>query len=156
MLKALGTAFAARGLRLQCTQKVGACSPLFGQCSTRCECMRRCLQTCDACTREEVRPLSLRRIISHGKIIGVSCKPPRHANACSGLKETTGLVGLEVDPEARTNLLAASQQVLEAVAEKIPQEAQYRANVEATMEHWIEKVGTCQRFDCGRQPHLTP
>jgi predicted KAP-like P-loop ATPase len=56
------------------------------------------------------------------------------------LKETTGLVGLEVDPEARTNLLAASQQVLAAVAEKIPEEAQYRANVEATMEHWIEKV----------------
>lgn len=59
---------------------------------------------------------------------------------CRGLKETTGLVGLEVDPEARSNVLAASQQVLAAVAEKIPAEAQYRANVEATMEHWIEKV----------------
>ena len=59
---------------------------------------------------------------------------------CRGLKETTGLVGLEVDPEARSNVLAASQQVLAAVAEKIPKEAQYRANVEATMEHWIEKV----------------
>ena len=49
-------------------------------------------------------------------------------------------MGLEVDPEARSNVLAASQQVLAAVAEKIPKEAQYRANVEATMEHWIEKV----------------
>jgi ETC complex I subunit conserved region len=62
------------------------------------------------------------------------------ASSCRGLKETTGLVGLEVDPEARSNVLAASQQVLAAVAEKIPKEAQYRANVEATMEHWIEKV----------------
>lgn len=73
--------------------------------------------------------------------------PPPHATpfpitACRGLKETTGLVGLEVDPEARANLLAASQEVLAAVAEKIPKEAQYRANVEATMEHWIEKVRT--------------
>jgi ETC complex I subunit conserved region len=73
-------------------------------------------------------------------------RPLRRANRCivadryRGLKETTGLVGLEVDPEARSNVLAASQQVLAAVAEKIPKEAQYRANVEATMEHWIEKV----------------
>jgi ETC complex I subunit conserved region len=62
------------------------------------------------------------------------------ASSCRGLKETTGLVGLEVDPEARSNVLTVSQQVLAAVAEKIPKEAQYRANVEATMEHWIEKV----------------
>lgn len=49
-------------------------------------------------------------------------------------------MGLEVEPEARANLLAVSQEVLAAVAEKIPSDAQYRANVEATMEHWIEKV----------------
>lgn len=49
-------------------------------------------------------------------------------------------MGVEVDPEARANLLAASQQVLAAVAEKIPVEAQYRLNVESTFEHWIEQV----------------
>lgn len=68
---------------------------------------------------------------------------PAHMSllTCRGLKETTGLVGLEVDPEARANLLTASEQVLAAVREKVPAEAQYRANVEATFEHWIDKVG---------------
>jgi NADH dehydrogenase (ubiquinone) 1 alpha subcomplex subunit 5 len=92
MLKALSKAFAARALRVQATQQLGACSALFGQTNIR------------------------------------------------GLKETTGIVGVEVDPEARANLLAASQQVLAVVAEKIPAEAQYRLNVEATFEHWIEQL----------------
>ena len=65
---------------------------------------------------------------------------PKRMRLCRGLKETTGIVGVEVDPEARSNLLSASQAVLASVAEKIPAEAQYRSNVEATFEHWIEQV----------------
>lgn len=49
-------------------------------------------------------------------------------------------MGLEVDPEARASLLAASEAVLAAVREKVPAEAQYRANVEATFQHWVDKV----------------
>lgn len=74
------------------------------------------------------------------------CQPVLHARR--GLKETTGIVGVEVDPEARANLLAASQSVLAAVKEKIPAEAQYRLNVEATFEHWIEQVRIAGHSQC--------
>lgn len=57
-----------------------------------------------------------------------------------GLKETTGLVGLAVDPHARESLMAASRAVLVSVAAKIPKEAQYRENVEATFRIWLNTV----------------
>ena len=58
-----------------------------------------------------------------------------------GLKETTGIVGLPVDPDARSNLLSASQAVLAAVQEKVPAEARYRADVESTFNYWLDQVG---------------
>ena len=58
-----------------------------------------------------------------------------------GLKETTGIVGLPVDPDARSNLLSASQAVLAAVQEKVPTEARYRADIESTFNYWLDQVG---------------
>ncbi len=49
-------------------------------------------------------------------------------------------MGLAVDPQARENLMAASRAVLESVAAKIPKEAQYRENVEATFRIWLNMV----------------
>mmetsp|Transcript_12312 Transcript_12312/g.37066 ORF Transcript_12312/g.37066 Transcript_12312/m.37066 type:complete len:162 (+) Transcript_12312:144-629(+) len=55
-----------------------------------------------------------------------------------GLKETTGLVGVPVDPNARENLLKASQRVLDAVATRIPTEAYYRFTVEEVFNYWVD------------------
>ena len=49
-------------------------------------------------------------------------------------------MGLAVDPHARENLMVTSRAVLESVAAKIPKEAQYRENVEATFRIWLKTV----------------
>lgn len=61
-----------------------------------------------------------------------------------GLKETTGLVGLAVDPNGRANLLAVSQNVLKTVAEKIPEGVYYRRTVEGIFNHWIKEIKSPQ------------
>lgn len=52
-----------------------------------------------------------------------------------GLKETTGIVGLAVHPEARKNLKSRMEEVLRRVQELIPEHAEYRKVVEATMNY---------------------
>jgi len=51
-----------------------------------------------------------------------------NANYMSTYKTSTGLVGLLADPDGKANLIAASENVLQAV-KKIP-DCQYRTNVE--------------------------
>lgn len=55
-----------------------------------------------------------------------------------GLKLDTGIVGLSVVPNAREVLKDRLNSVLEAVAQHIPEEAEYRRVVEATMKHRCE------------------
>lgn len=55
-------------------------------------------------------------------------------NVVRGLKETTGIVGLPVDPNARDNLKIKLREVLEAVT-IIPEDAEYRKVVEKTIKH---------------------
>ena len=58
-------------------------------------------------------------------------------------KTSTGLVGLEVDPEGKTTLLNLSGDVLESV-KKIPEHSEYRKNV----EKWFNYISTeCSKTD---------
>jgi hypothetical protein len=52
-----------------------------------------------------------------------------------GVKVDTGIVGLKVVPNARQVLKDKLNSVLDAVAEQIPEEAEYRRVVEATIKH---------------------
>lgn len=56
-----------------------------------------------------------------------------------GLKATTGIVGIEVDPAARATLEAKAAAVLQAL-EAIDPTVQYRKNVEATVGQWLSQV----------------
>lgn len=52
-----------------------------------------------------------------------------------GVKLDTGIVGLKVVPNAREVLKEKLTDVLQAVSEQIPEEAEYRKAVEATMQY---------------------
>ena len=56
-----------------------------------------------------------------------------------GLKATTGIVGLEVDPHARETVQTKAEAVLDAV-KVIDANVQYRKNVEATFGFWLKQV----------------
>jgi len=58
---------------------------------------------------------------------------------CRGLKATTGIVGLEVDPDARDTLQSKAHAVLQAV-QVIDPTVQYRKNVEATFQYWLNQL----------------
>lgn len=49
-------------------------------------------------------------------------------------------MGLDVDPNGRANLLAASKNVLKVVSERIPEGIYYRRTVEGIFKHWVEEV----------------
>jgi len=51
-----------------------------------------------------------------------------------GLKLDTGIVGLKVVPNARKVLREKLTDVLQAISDQIPEEAEYRKAVEATMQ----------------------
>jgi hypothetical protein len=55
----------------------------------------------------------------------------------ASVKETTGIVGLDVVPNAREALITLYQQTLKAV-EPIPESAQYRKSVEALTHHRLK------------------
>lgn len=55
--------------------------------------------------------------------------------ATRGLKQTTGIVGLAVDPEARQHLRERLDEILTKVQELIPEHAEYRKVVEATANY---------------------
>ena len=52
-----------------------------------------------------------------------------------GIKADTGIVGLKVVPNAREVLREKLNHVLQAIAEHIPEQAEYRKAVEATMQY---------------------
>ena len=58
----------------------------------------------------------------------------------ASVKESTGLVGLDVVPNAREVLISLYQQTLKAVA-PIPESAQYRKSVEALTQHRLQVNG---------------
>ncbi len=58
-----------------------------------------------------------------------------------GIKADTGIVGLKVVPNAREVLREKLNDVLQAISEQIPEQAEYRKAVEATMQ-----------FRCVRRP----
>lgn len=66
---------------------------------------------------------------------------PSAALAARGLKTHTGIAGLDVDPNARDNLKSYLQQALEAI-KIIPQEAEYRKNVENTLNQKLSFVNS--------------
>ena len=55
----------------------------------------------------------------------------------ASVKESTGLVGLDVVPNAREVLISLYQQTLKAVT-PIPESAQYRKSVEALTHHRLK------------------
>ena len=61
--------------------------------------------------------------------------------AVRGLKETTGIVGLPVDPEARKHLKEKMEAVLQAV-QIIPADVLYRKHVEAFVEPRLADVNS--------------
>ena len=66
---------------------------------------------------------------------------PSAALFSRGLKSHTGIAGLDVDPNARENLKTHLEQVLEAI-KSIPEEAEYRKNVETTINHKLSVVNS--------------
>lgn len=58
----------------------------------------------------------------------------------ASVKDSTGIVGLEVVPNAREVLISLYQQTLKAVA-PIPESAQYRKTVEALTQHRLKVRG---------------
>ncbi|KAL3162246.1 hypothetical protein ABBQ32_009945 [Trebouxia sp. C0010 RCD-2024] len=64
------------------------------------------------------------------------------AAVCSrGVKTHTGIAGLDVDPNARETLRTNLEQALVAI-KVIPEEAEYRKNVEATIKHKLQVVNS--------------
>ena len=54
-----------------------------------------------------------------------------------GVKDTTGIVGIDVDPNARASLRDICQQVLKAI-QVVPDTAEYRRSVESAMKYrWV-------------------
>ena len=53
-------------------------------------------------------------------------------------KGSTGLVGLDVDPEARSTFTDKCRAVIDLVGQHIPAEAAYRRNVENTYRHRLK------------------
>lgn len=66
---------------------------------------------------------------------------PTAALFSRGLKDHTGIAGLDVDPNARENLKMYLEQVLQAI-KVIPEEAEYRRNVETTISHKLSIVNS--------------
>ncbi|DBA78373.1 hypothetical protein WJX79_009525 [Trebouxia sp. C0005] len=64
---------------------------------------------------------------------------PTAALSSRGIKDHTGIAGLDVDPNARENLKMYLEQVLEAV-KIIPEDTEYRRNVETTIHHKLSIV----------------
>ena len=58
---------------------------------------------------------------------------------CRGAKQTTGIVGIDLEPEARSKLRETCEEVLRAV-KVIPESAEYRRSVESTMDY---RCGQC-------------
>ncbi len=54
-----------------------------------------------------------------------------------GLKNTTGITGIDVDPQGRQNAASKLQEVLQAIR-IIPAEAAYRQSVETTINHKLQ------------------
>lgn len=77
-------------------------------------------------------------------VLPKSCRwtvQPSTAAALRGLKTHTGIAGLDVDPNARENLKSYLQQALEAI-KVIPEAAEYRKNVENTLNHKLGFVNS--------------
>ena len=66
---------------------------------------------------------------------------PTAALSSRGIKDHTGIAGLDVDPNARENLKMYLEQVLEAI-KIIPQDTEYRRNVETTINHKLSIVNS--------------
>lgn len=57
-----------------------------------------------------------------------------------GVKADTGIVGLKVVPNAREVLREKLNDVLQAISQQIPEQAEYRKAVEATMQYRLKAV----------------
>ncbi|CAK0782404.1 hypothetical protein CVIRNUC_005671 [Coccomyxa viridis] len=57
-----------------------------------------------------------------------------------GVKADTGIVGLQALPNAREVLREKLTDVLQAVSEQVPEQAEYRKAVEATMNYRLKAV----------------
>lgn len=64
---------------------------------------------------------------------------PTAALSSRGIKDHTGIAGLDVDPNARENLKLYLEQVLQAI-KIIPEDTEYRRNVETTIHHKLSIV----------------
>lgn len=66
---------------------------------------------------------------------------PTAALSSRGIKDHTGIAGLDVDPNARENLKLYLEQVLQAI-KIIPEDTEYRRNVETTIHHKLSIVNS--------------
>jgi len=64
--------------------------------------------------------------------------PPAMLLALRGEKTTTGIVGLDFDPDARENLVKACEAVLASVQTLIPEGTAYRKNVETAVNYKLK------------------
>lgn len=78
------------------------------------------------------------------KVVPASLKwgfNPSAAVFTRGLKSHTGIAGLDVDPNARETLKTHLEKILESI-KIIPEDAEYRRNVEATVNHKLSVVNS--------------
>lgn len=81
----------------------------------------------------------LRRLASGATSLIYEQKTAFYASQyCRGLKGSTGIVGIEVDPEARQTFTEKCRAVIDLVGQHIPQEAAYRRTVENTYRHRLK------------------
>lgn len=77
----------------------------------------------------------LRRIIT---AVTPSLRAPLFQNR--GVKTTTGIVGLDVVPDARATLIKSLNEVKELVGQMIPEDTEYRKSVEKTCEYRLNLI----------------
>ena len=119
---------------------MSSCSPTISEVRNRYPALLLCVATRSyLCRTPHTPPPFLPHVCPHstpiGRIICGWCK----CCLCRGLKTTTGIVGLEVDPQARETVQTKAEAVLDAV-KVINQDVQYRKNVEATFQFWLKQV----------------
>ncbi|GMH40243.1 hypothetical protein BSKO_08147 [Bryopsis sp. KO-2023] len=81
------------------------------------------------------------------RVYRVVANPQTLAPLSRGLKETTGLVGVEVDPNARENLINSLHKVKGLVADMIPETAEYRKIVEQTCDYKLKLISEHESND---------
>jgi len=77
-------------------------------------------------------------LAGHLRLRVATVAPPALYVTLRGEKTTTGIVGLDFDPNARENLVKVCGEVLASVQEHIPEGVAYRENVETAVNYKLK------------------